>query len=1016
LRAVTLGTAEDFGVLGGSTVTNTGATVINGSVGVSPGSSITGFPPGVVVNGTIHANDGIAIQAHADASTAFTQLGLELVTTNLTGQNLGGLTLTPGTYRFDNNAQLTGTLSLNAGADPNAVFNFQIGSDLTTATDSTVLLLNGSSSNVFWQIGTSATLGINSSFLGTIIADQSITLTTGATLDGRALAINGAVTLDQNSVVIPIVPQQPLAPGRFWSGDAGNLWSGANWSPDASGATSSTLAPVADVVFSVTGIPPQNQSTIVDTDVTISSLTVNDPAAVTISGPGVLSIVGTGSATGITINSGAGLTTINTALALSGPAQAMTVNNAAGLVINGAISGADGLTKGGAGTLTLGGANTYAGATAILQGVLQAGAANVIPSASAMFVQQAAQLNLNGLNQSVGSLEGAGGVDLGGASLVTGNDNTSTLYAGVISGAGSVEKVGNGSFELTGANTYIGLTTVRAGVLEVNGSIAGSAHVAGGILRGGGTIGGSVTSRSVVEPGRAGTTGTLSIGGDYRQSSGGTLNVQLASSTNYDRLSIGGKASLGGILNLSYLDGFEAEAGDEFTILTARGGVSGTFAAFDDAHFTGTLLDLSAVYRSNSVVLQFTQGSFADLADDFELTSNEQAVAEALDELAADQPGNDLIAELNTLQLAQIPGALSLISAEDLAAIFTTGLAVSQVQIGNLERRLDEVRRGESGFSDSGFAVTDSHGGQNYDGKSTVNFDGKTFASLDGKSTKEGEQPIVERQHRWGFFISGTGTFGDVESTSQARGSSFTTGGISVGADYRVNRHFVIGAALGYANTSSDLSRGGNLAINSGKASLYATYHNGSFYVNGIVSGGYGTIDTKRRTIGGFADGRTDATDFSALLGTGYDVHLGAFTVGPVASIQYGTAGIDGFTERGALGALRINEQSQDSLTSAVGVKAAYTQRLGRMSVTPQIRAQWQHEYLDDSSSIDAGFSSRSSFSVGGPELGRDALLLDVGASAQLSSHVAIFGFYTGELGRENYTAHSINGGVRVSF
>jgi uncharacterized protein with beta-barrel porin domain len=159
------------------------------------------------------------------------------------------------------------------------------------------------------------------------------------------------------------------------------------------------------------------------------------------------------------------------------------------------------------------------------------------------------------------------------------------------------------------------------------------------------------------------------------------------------------------------------------------------------------------------------------------------------------------------------------------------------VQVGNLERRLDEVRHSDAGFSDSGFAVTDSRGAQNYDGKSTLSLDGKSSVSLDGKSSKEVEQPIIERQHRWGFFISGTGTFGDVESTSQARGSSFTTGGVTIGADYRVNRNFVIGAALGYANTSSDLSRGGDLDINSGKASLYATYHEGGFFVNGIVRG-----------------------------------------------------------------------------------------------------------------------------------------------------------------------------------
>lgn len=144
--------------------------------------------------------------------------------------------------------------------------------------------------------------------------------------------------------------------------------------------------------------------------------------------------------------------------------------------------------------------------------------------------------------------------------------------------------------------------------------------------------------------------------------------------------------------------------------------------------------------------------------------------------------------------------------------------------------------------------------------------------------------------------------------------------------------------------------------------------------------------------------------------------HHGAFTWGPVASVQYSTVAIDGFEERGAIGSLRINAQSQDSLKSAVGVKASYRQRIGRVIVTPEVRAQWQHEYLDNKSSIDAGFSSGNSFTVNGPRIGQDALLLDAGVSAQLTSHVAIFTYYTGELGRENYTTHSINGGIRVSF
>jgi outer membrane autotransporter protein len=226
----------------------------------------------------------------------------------------------------------------------------------------------------------------------------------------------------------------------------------------------------------------------------------------------------------------------------------------------------------------------------------------------------------------------------------------------------------------------------------------------------------------------------------------------------------------------------------------------------------------------------------------------------------------------------------------------------------------------------------------------------------------------------------------------------------------------VVGATVGYANTSSDLSRGGNLDANSGKGSLYGTFYNQGFYVNGIVGGGYSSFDTKRRTLGGFARGETDGMDFNGLLGTGYDYHIGGLTIGPVASLQYGTVGINGFSEHGALGALRIDSQSQDSLKSAVGLRAFYAKKLGRIVLTPEVGAQWQHEYLTDKSSIDAGFASGSSFTVQGPRIGRDGILVDVGTSAQLTSDVALFGYYTSELGRENYSVQSVTGGVRVSF
>ena len=201
--SISLGTASNFAVLGGSTVTNAGASIITGDLGVSPGSAVTGFPPGIVTApGTIYAGDPVAFQAQADNQTTYNYLASLTPTQNLTGQDLGGQTLTPGVYFFSSSAQLTGTLTLNNLADPNALFVFQIGSTLTTASNSSVMVSNGGDyPNVFFQVGSSATLGTGTQFKGNILAKTSITLNTSANIEcGRALAQNGSVTLDTNNI------------------------------------------------------------------------------------------------------------------------------------------------------------------------------------------------------------------------------------------------------------------------------------------------------------------------------------------------------------------------------------------------------------------------------------------------------------------------------------------------------------------------------------------------------------------------------------------------------------------------------------------------------------------------------------------------------------------------------------------------------------------------------------------------------------------------------------------------
>jgi hypothetical protein len=205
LLGATLGS---FAVLAGSTVTNTGSTIIAGNVGVSTGSAVTGLAsqpnppaPGSVI-GTIHSNDAVAILAQSELTTVYTTILNETTGfTNLTGRDLGGLTLTPGRYRFATSAQLTGTLTLNDENNPAALFIFQIGSTLTTASGARVQFINGGGDNVYWEVGSSATLGSSTVFAGNILANTSITLDSTASIGcGRALARSGAVTLIDNFI------------------------------------------------------------------------------------------------------------------------------------------------------------------------------------------------------------------------------------------------------------------------------------------------------------------------------------------------------------------------------------------------------------------------------------------------------------------------------------------------------------------------------------------------------------------------------------------------------------------------------------------------------------------------------------------------------------------------------------------------------------------------------------------------------------------------------------------------
>jgi hypothetical protein len=239
---VGLGTVDPFVVLGGTKVTNVGPSVLNGNLGISPGTELEGFGLPAVINGSTHATDEVAAKAQLDLTTAYdTAAGQPVLPANdLSGTDLGGLKLAPGTYRYNAAALLTGALTLDAEGDPNAEFVFQIGSQLTTESASSVLLVNGASPcNVYWQVGSSAELGTTTSFQGTLMALTSISLKSKATVVGRMLARNGQVSLIENTLTRPLCPTESTGPP---SGETPPGGTGTG-SPTTPGTTVSTATP-----------------------------------------------------------------------------------------------------------------------------------------------------------------------------------------------------------------------------------------------------------------------------------------------------------------------------------------------------------------------------------------------------------------------------------------------------------------------------------------------------------------------------------------------------------------------------------------------------------------------------------------------------------------------------------------------------------------------------------------------------------------------------------------------------
>ena len=620
-----------------------------------------------------------------------------------------------------------------------------------------------------------------------------------------------------------------------------------------------------------------------------------------------------------------------------------------------------------------------------------------------------AAILLKGHTETIGSLFGSGTLALddnaGGAA------GSFTVGAGSFSGVISDSNMGNGQFikntagtlTLTGANTYKSGTTLTAGTLQAGNVKAlgsGNFTMTGGTLMStGGPLAVDIGAGNI-----------LFSGGTYVANVGGTSPGVL-----HDQLRTTGSASItGGKLALVRQNGYTLAPGDKVTLLAATAGVAGGTAngtAVPGSNVTGlaafsntALLVPTVNLYPTSVVLEAMQGSFASLISTLALTPNQSAVAAALDSLTKLTGGHTGIFKeltfLDTQSLATLKANLDKISPEEVTAIFSLSNALANVQSANIQQRLADIRL-ELGKVISIHSVNVSDGGT----PGPVGRHSKEIAPADDE--------------RWGLWMSGSGEFTHVGSTTNAAGFNMDTGGITAGVDYRFGDKFVAGISIGYMNTHGTLANGGSVDVDGGRVGACATYFDRGMHVDASVSGGPNSYRTRRVTPNNTqATGTPEGTEVNLLLAGGYDWKKGALTFGPVASFQYTNVQLNGFTETGGFAPLSIVRKNADSARSSLGFHASYDLKAGRAIVRPEAGVSWQHEFGDTSYSLTSSFATLggSPFTVSGPATGRDSMLVRAGVSVQWNDRFSTYAFYDGELLRTNYRSNNISLGFRWRF